>query len=63
MQKISVIFRSLKLRFATIGRLLEFLWANKMWWLIPLVVVLAAFFLMMIFAQSSPLAPFVYTLF
>lgn len=54
---------SLRTRFVTVAGLFSFLWKNKMWWLIPLVFVLVVFFLLMIFAQASPLGPFIYTLF
>ena len=46
-----------------VGELFGFLWKQKLWWLVPTVVVLLAFGLLLIFAQSTPLAPFVYTLF
>ena len=46
-----------------VGELFGFLWKQKLWWLVPAVVVLLAFGLLLIFAQSTPLAPFVYTLF
>lgn len=45
------------------GELLKFLWKAKLWFLIPLVVVLLAFGLLLIFAQATGVAPFVYTLF
>ncbi|MDP3724883.1 MAG: DUF5989 family protein [Nanoarchaeota archaeon] len=51
------------LRFSILASLFTFLWENKMWWMIPMTMVLAVFFLVMIFAQSSPLGPFIYTLF
>lgn len=50
-------------RFSIVRGLFRFLWQNKMWWLIPMIAVLVVFFLIMIFAQSSPLGPFIYTLF
>lgn len=46
-----------------VGELFRFFWKQKLWWLIPAVVVLLAFGLLLVFAQSTPLAPFVYTLF
>lgn len=46
-----------------VGELLGFLWKQKLWWLIPVLVVLLLFGLLLLFAQSTPLAPFVYTLF
>lgn len=45
------------------GELLSFLWQRKLWWLIPMVVVLVLFGLLLIFAGSSSIAPFIYTLF
>lgn len=43
--------------------LLKFLWEAKLWFLIPLVVVLLLFGLLLVFAQSTGVAPFIYTLF
>lgn len=36
---------------------------QKKYWLIPIVVVMALLGLLLIVAQSTPMAPFVYTLF
>ncbi|MEK7536896.1 MAG: DUF5989 family protein [Patescibacteria group bacterium] len=55
--------RTIKLKFSIIGRLFGFLWINKMWWMIPIVALLVVFFLIIIFAQSSPLGPLIYTIF
>ena len=46
-----------------VGEVLQFLWARKLWWLIPMVSVLLLFGLLLIFASSSGVAPFIYTLF
>lgn len=46
-----------------LGELLSFLWQQKLWWLIPMVIVLIAFGLFLVFAQGSVVAPFIYTLF
>jgi len=43
--------------------LLVFLWRRKLWWMIPMIVVLILFGLLLIFTQSSAVAPFIYTLF
>ena len=51
------------LRLSVVGELFQFLWQQRLWWLIPMVVVLVAFGLLLLFAQSSPIAPFIYTLF
>lgn len=50
-------------RIGIIGELLSFLWQRKLWWLIPMVTVLVLFGLLLIFAQASAVAPFIYTLF
>jgi len=45
------------------SELLKFLWEAKLWFLIPFVLVLLIFGILMIFAQSTGVAPFIYTLF
>jgi hypothetical protein len=45
------------------GELVEFLWKAKLWFLIPFVIVLLAFGLLLVFAQATGVAPFIYTLF
>ena len=45
------------------GELVGFLWRRKLWWLIPMVLTLLAFGLLMIFAEGTAIAPFIYTLF
>lgn len=50
-------------KLAIFKELLVFLWRKKLWWLIPMVVVLVLFGLLLIFAQSSAVAPFIYSLF
>jgi hypothetical protein len=46
-----------------VGQLMNFLWQRKLWWLIPMVVVLLVFGLLLIFASASGIGPFIYTLF
>lgn len=50
-------------RVAIMAELLAFLWERKLWWLIPMVSVLLLLGALLIFAQSSAIAPFIYTLF
>ncbi len=52
-----------KRRTAIVGELFEFLWQQRLWWLIPMVSVLLVLGLLLLFAHSSPVAPFIYTLF
>jgi hypothetical protein len=42
---------------------LTFLSQEKKYWLTPIVVVLILFGLLIVFAQTSAVAPFIYTLF
>ena len=48
-------------------RVLQEFWGfikhEKKYWMIPIVMVLLLFGLLLIFAQSSAVAPFIYTLF
>lgn len=48
---------------STIGELFRFFWKERMWWLIPFIVALVILALLLVFAQSSPIAPFLYTAF
>jgi hypothetical protein len=50
-------------RLGIVGELIEFLWKNKQWWLIPMVIVLVLFAGLLIFASASGIAPFIYTIF
>ncbi len=55
--------RAARRRVGIMGELLGFLWERKLWWLIPMVSVLLLLGVILIFAQSSAIAPFIYTLF
>jgi drug/metabolite transporter superfamily protein YnfA len=50
-------------RLGILGELLFFLWKRKLWWLIPMVIILVLFGLLLVLTQSSVVAPFIYTLF
>jgi drug/metabolite transporter superfamily protein YnfA len=56
-------FRSMTSNVGIVGQLLNFLWQRKLWWLIPMVVVLLVFGLLLVFASASGIGPFIYTLF
>ncbi|MBI4277523.1 MAG: hypothetical protein HY660_03615 [Armatimonadetes bacterium] len=43
--------------------LLRFFWSHKWWWLTPMILVLLFLGALLIFAQGSAIAPFIYTLF
>ena len=45
------------------GELWAFLKARKKWWLLPIIVVMVLVGSLLVFAQGSALAPFIYTIF
>lgn len=47
----------------TVRELFQFLWARRLWWLIPFVVVLLLTAVLLIVGQVTGVAPFIYTLF
>jgi hypothetical protein len=54
---------SLFVRLGILGELLQFLWQRKLWWLIPMIVLVMLFVVLLVFAQGTAIAPFIYTLF
>jgi hypothetical protein len=54
---------SLVTRLGIAGELLRFFGQRKWWWLSPIILLLLFFASLMLFAQSSAIAPFIYTLF
>ena len=57
------IFQRTRQKLGIVGELFEFLWARKLWWLVPMVIVLIVFGVLLVLTQGSALAPFIYTLF
>jgi len=56
-------FRTTGQRFGIAGELFSFFWSNKRWWMTPILVTLGLFALLLILAQSSAIAPFIYSFF
>ena len=56
-------FKGMITNMGVTGEVLFFLWQRRLWWLIPMVFVLLLFGLLLIFATSSGVAPFIYALF
>lgn len=48
---------------ALMRELIAYMGARKKWWLLPIVLVLVIFGGLLILAQGSPVAPFIYTVF
>ena len=55
--------KSLAVRFGIAGELIQLLWEERLWWMIPLAVLLLALSVVIMLAQSSVIGPFIYTLF
>jgi len=56
-------FEESREKLGIISELWAFMRVRKKWWLGPIVLVLALFGALIVFTQSSAVAPFVYTLF
>ena len=50
-------------RLGIVGELMRFLWARKMWWLIPMIIALLVFGIILVLGASGVLSPFIYSLF
>jgi hypothetical protein len=50
-------------RMGILGELLTYFWQRKLWWILPMIVILIVFAVLLVFAQGSAVAPFIYTLF
>ena len=50
-------------RFQIAGELFGFLWRRKMWWAMPIVMVMVFMGLLIGFGSASGIGPFIYTLF
>lgn len=50
-------------RSSVLRDLWHFLYARKKWWLVPVILVLALLGAVLVLAEGSALAPFIYTIF
>lgn len=50
-------------RLGVVGDLLAFLWRERLWWMIPILLALVATALLVLIGSNPVVAPFVYTLF
>ncbi len=55
--------RDLFSRMGVLGELFSFLWKRKLYWLIPMMIVLALFIVLIILGSNPATAPFIYPLF
>ena len=63
MKAITRWFRNAFSRLGVAGALVGFFWKRKVYWMIPLVVVLLVLGVLVIFGQSSAISAFIYTIF
>ena len=56
-------FKRLAIKLRLIRELFSFLWRARLWWMIPMVIVLVVFGLFLIVAQGTTIIHFVYPLF
>lgn len=56
------VLRKLASRTAIVGEVFGFLWQRKLWWLIPLAVLIFLIGILFVVAQVSSVAPFMYPL-
>ncbi len=50
-------------QFSLVREFWEFLKVRKKWWLLPIILALVLVGSLLVFAQGSALAPFIYTIF
>jgi hypothetical protein len=61
--KIDQEVKHLRQRAGIVAEVFQFLWETKLWWMAPMIILLLLLGILIIFAETSPVAPFVYTLF
>jgi hypothetical protein len=49
-------------RQSLVREFMDFIIHNKAWWMTPIILVLAALVAFILFAESSPVLPFIYTI-
>ncbi|HEX9075481.1 MAG TPA: DUF5989 family protein [Anaerolineae bacterium] len=47
----------------TLGELFQFLWQRRLWWLLPMIIVLILFAALIVLGSAAGVGPFIYTLF
>ncbi len=55
--------KTVQTRMGIVGQLFRFLWQQKLWWMMPMVLVLLLFSVLIFFAHGTAVSPFIYTLF
>ncbi len=50
-------------RLGIIGELFQFIWAQKLYWMIPMIIILILVIAISLLGQATAVGPFIYTLF
>ena len=50
-------------RLGIIGELFRFLWEQKLYWMIPLIIIVVLVIVIGLLGQTTAVGPFIYTLF
>ena len=50
-------------RLGVVGELLTFLWRERLWWMIPILIALILVGLLVVLGSNPAVAPFIYVLF
>jgi len=50
-------------RIGIIGELFQFLWDQKLYWMIPMIVIIVLVIAISLLGQTTAVGPFIYTLF
>lgn len=56
-------FKKLSNNSSVVGDLFAFLWRRKLWWLIPIILVMLIFGFLIALGTATGLGPLIYTLF
>ena len=58
-----VFLKKIAARFSILKELFSFLWANKLWWMMPIIIIFVLLGLVIWLTQSSAVVPYIYALF
>lgn len=58
-----IFWKKFGLKMSVIKELFSFLWKNKLWWMMPIVIVFVLLGILIWVSQSSAVVPFIYALF
>ncbi len=50
-------------RLGIIGELFRFVWSQKLYWMIPMIIILVLVIAISLLGQATAVGPFIYTLF